>query len=285
MILPAMPGRTRVKRFTPFWYPVIITRKKLDVRAKTHTGLVRKENEDSHLVLDELGLLAVADGMGGHAHGEVASALAVKTLRDAFAAQEARSTIEEAFQASMDEGRLGKDEALERYLLRTAIENANLAIHDKARADEALRSMGTTIVAFYLFNGGAWIANVGDSRLYRFRDGELSQITEDHSLINEYLKLNLLTREQARAFPMKNIIVRALGLAEWVEVDTFEIDVAPGDLYLLCSDGLSDLVPEEDISTLMSGDDGDAIVEGLTQAALDAGGLDNITVLLARLEE
>ncbi len=257
---------------------------KLDVRAKTHTGLVRKENEDSHLVLDELGLLAVADGMGGHAHGEVASALAVKTLHDAFVTEDARSRIVEAFQLAKDEGRLGKDEALERYLLRTAIENANLAIHEQAREDEALRSMGTTIVAFYLFAGSAWIANVGDSRLYRFRDGALSQITEDHSLINEYLKLNLLTAEQARSFPMKNIIVRALGLAEWVEVDTFEIDIAPGDLYLLCSDGLSDLVAEEDIAAIMGRDDDDAIVDALTQAALDAGGLDNITVLLARLE-
>ena len=213
--------------FTLLMDPGIITPMKLDVRAKTHTGLVRKENEDSHLVLGDLGLLAVADGMGGHAHGEVASALAVETLRAAFTVDDTRGHIEEAFQASKDEGRLGTDEALERYLLRTAIENANLAIHEKARADEALRSMGTTIVAFYLFNGSAWVANVGDSRLYRYRGSELSQITEDHSLINEYLKLNLLTGEQARTFPMKNIIVRALGLAEWVEVDTFEIDVAP----------------------------------------------------------
>ena len=259
---------------------------KLDVRAKTHTGLVRKENEDSHLVLGELGLLAVAEGMGGHAHGEVASALAVDTLRNAFTLEDDRAGIEEAFQASKDDGRLGTDEALERYLLRTAIENANLAIHEKARADEALRSMGTTIVAFYLYNGSAWVANVGDSRLYRFRDGALSQITEDHSLINEYLKLNLLTGEQARSFPMKNIIVRALGLAEWVEVDTFEIDVAAGDRYLLCSDGLSDLVTEEEITAIMTSGEGDEeVVDRLTQAALDAGGLDNITVLLARLEE
>ncbi len=258
---------------------------KLDVRAMTHTGLVRKENEDSHLVLDQLGLLAVADGMGGHAHGEIASALAVQTLKDAFTIDEERDRIEETFQASKDQDRLGKDEALERYLLRTAIEKANLAIYEQAREDEALRSMGTTIVAFYLFNGSAWVANVGDSRLYRFRDGELGQITEDHSLINEYLKLNLLTEDQAKAFPMKNIIVRALGLAEWVEVDTFEIDVAPGDTYLLCSDGLSDLVPEDEISEIINGDDPDETIERLVQAALDAGGRDNITVLLGRLEE
>jgi len=257
----------------------------LDARAKTHTGLVRKENEDNHLILDEHGLLAVADGMGGHAHGEVASALAVKILKDAFDDQEARAGIEATFENSRREGRIGRDEVIERFLLRTAIEHANLAIYERALANEALRSMGTTIVALYLSKSSSWVANVGDSRLYRLRDGELSQITEDHSLINEYLKLNLLTGDQARAFPMKNIIVRALGLTEWVEVDTFEIDAAPGDLFLLCSDGLSDLVAEADIREILAGDEPDETLERLIQAALDAGGVDNITVLLARLEE
>ncbi|MFH1532334.1 MAG: Stp1/IreP family PP2C-type Ser/Thr phosphatase [Pseudomonadota bacterium] len=258
---------------------------KFDVRAKTHTGLVRKENEDCHLVLDGQGLLAVADGMGGHAHGEVASALAIQTLESFFALGDDRVHIEETFQTSKARGDPAADVVFERFLLRTAIESANLAIYEKAKADEALRSMGTTIVALYVINGCAWVANVGDSRLYRFRDGALTQLTEDHSLVNEYLKLNLLTGDQARAFPMKNIIVRALGLAEWVEVDTFEIDVASGDQYLLCSDGLSDLVPEERINEIMGGDDPDEVIEDLVQAALDAGGLDNITVLLARLEE
>lgn len=271
--------------FTPQVVPAIIYFMKVDVRAMTHTGLVRKENEDCHLVLEELGLLAVADGMGGHAHGEVASALAVQTLRDAFTIEDQRAHIEGTFQTAKAQGRLGEAEALERFMLRAAIENANLAIHEKARGDEALRSMGTTIVALYVFNGSAWVANVGDSRLYRMRDGTLTQITEDHSLINEYLKLNLLTGDQAKAFPMKNIIVRALGLAEWVEVDTFEIELAAGDLYLLCSDGLSDLVQEEDISEILARDDRDGTAERLVQAALAAGGLDNITVLLAWVGE
>ena len=258
---------------------------KLDVRTRTNTGLIRKDNEDAFLVLEEEGLLAVADGMGGHAHGEVASALAVQILQESFSPGEQRSRIEEAYAVSHSEGRIDRGESVERYLLRTAIEKANLAIFEQASENEALRSMGTTIVGLYLHNGSAWIANVGDSRLYRMRDGELAQLTEDHSLINEYLKLNLLTPEQARAFPMKNIIVRALGLAEWVEVDTFEIDVAAGDRYLLCSDGLSDLVNDDKIGEVLREDDPDEVVERLVQAALDEGGLDNITVLLAGVED
>ena len=258
---------------------------KFDVRARTDTGLIRKENEDAFLILEEEGLLAVADGMGGHAHGEVASALAVQTLKDSFSPGKKRSRIEEAFAVSHSEGRIDRGESLDRYLLRTAIEEANLAIFEQARQNEALRSMGTTVVGLYLHNGSAWVANVGDSRLYRMREGELVQLTEDHSLINEYIKLNLLTHEQAQAFPMKNIIVRALGLAEWVEVDTFEIDVAVGDRYLLCSDGLSDLVTDKRISAVLREDDPDEVAEHLVKAALDEGGLDNITVVLAGVED
>lgn len=258
---------------------------KVDVRARTNTGLVRKENEDAFLILEEEGLLVVADGMGGHAHGEVASALAVQILQESFSPGERRSHIEEAYAVSHSEGRIDRGESIDRYLLRTAIEEANLAIFERARDNEALRSMGTTVVGFYLHNGSAWIANVGDSRVYRMRDGELVQFTEDHSLINEYIKLNLLTPEQARTFPMKNIIVRALGLAEWVEVDTFEVDIAAGDRYLLCSDGLSDMVNDDEIGEVLQEDDPDEVVEHLVQAALDKGGLDNITVLLAVVED
>ncbi|MBM4371589.1 MAG: Stp1/IreP family PP2C-type Ser/Thr phosphatase [Deltaproteobacteria bacterium] len=255
---------------------------RLDVRSRTHAGLVRQENEDAHLVLEDQGLMAVADGMGGHAHGEVASALAVRALQEAFATEGGDERLRTAWNRS----RAGRaaETSWERFRLRTAVEDANLAIYHRASEDEALRSMGTTLVALYVHNGSAWVANVGDSRLYRLREGELTQLTDDHSLINEYIKLNLLSGEQARSFPMKNIIVRALGLAEWVEVDTFEIDLVPGDRYLLCSDGLSDLVEEATVAALLSEDDPDRAADRLVDAALAAGGLDNITVLLARVE-
>jgi protein phosphatase len=236
----------------------------------TDVGLQRKNNEDACALVEEAGLCVVADGMGGHLGGEIASNIAIETVTDAF----------------KDRPRNGQDERKDAELLTKCVKTANKEIYRRGNADAALKNMGTTIVATVLAGDYLVTANVGDSRIYRLRDSKLQQLTEDHSWVGELRKKNLISEEDARSHPLKNIITRALGMEPTVEVDVKWEKAKSGDLYLLCSDGLTDLVPDAEISEVMvaGGDKLDEISKSLIEAANAAGGTDNITVGLCRVE-
>jgi protein phosphatase len=234
---------------------------------QTDVGCVREINEDSGRLLRPSGpaqlaskgtLLVVADGMGGHSAGEVAS-------------QMAADVVSRLYYESAD----GPGEAL-----RRAVEEANRRIHSAAAADESKHGMGTTCTALSLCGGLAYAAHVGDSRLYMLRAGQLYQLSEDHSAVNEMVKLGLITKEQARTHEDKNVILRALGTSPEVEVSVIEpFGVRVGDQYLLCSDGLYDLVVDEEIASMLaSAGDVHAAGERLIATAKERGGHDNITV-------
>ena len=236
----------------------------------TDVGLQRKNNEDSCALDEGSGLCVVADGMGGHLGGEIASNIAIESVTEAFK------------ERSSD----GNDERKDAELLTKCIKSANKEIYRRGNADAALKNMGTTIVASVLCGGYIVTANVGDSRIYRVRDGKFEQITEDHSWVGELRKKNLISEEDARSHPLKNIITRALGMEPTVEVDVKWEKAKAGDLYLLCSDGLTDLVPDGEIYEKIKagGDDLSAIAQALIEAANAGGGTDNITVGLCKVK-
>lgn len=236
----------------------------------TDVGLQRKNNEDACVLVEEAGLCVVADGMGGHLGGEIASNIAIETVSEAF----------------NNRPRNGQDERKDAELLTKCVKNANKEIYRRGNADAALKNMGTTIVAVVLSGDYIVTANVGDSRIYRLRESKLEQITEDHSWVGELRKKNLISEEDARSHPLKNIITRALGMEPTVEVDVKWEKAKSGDLYLLCSDGLTDLVPDADIAKVLNaGDDKlEAVAAALIEAANAAGGTDNITVGLCKVQ-
>ena len=232
-----------------------------DSAGRTDAGRVRRRNEDS-FVLDPP-LFAVADGMGGAQAGEVASRLAAAAFREYH-----------------DADRLEPAERVE-----AIIQEANRRIYERARTDSEASGMGTTVTAAILTNGRVSIGHVGDSRAYRVRDGELEQLTEDHSLVADLMRSGRLTPEEADAHPQRSVITRALGTDAEVDVDMTTIDVEPGDLFLLCSDGLTTMVPEEDILRIAQESGSlDEIARTLVRAANSGGGEDNITVVLFRVE-
>jgi len=228
---------------------------RLVLGAATDVGRVRDGNEDAYLVDDAMGLVAVADGMGGHRAGEVASATAIEALR-----------------AAISSGRP----------LRESIEDANGAVYAKSLTDTSLRGMGTTITAGTLVSGGTLlIGHVGDSRAYLLHDGELRQVTVDHSLVEELVREGRLTAAEAAVSPQRSIITRALGVDASVEVDVYAVELAPGDRLLLCSDGLSGMLQPDDIAaTLRREGDPQRAATQLIDAANTAGGEDNITVVV-----
>ena len=215
--------------------------------------------------------------MVGHASGEVASQMAIDTLREFF-----RSTNEDpdvTWPYKMDKSK-GYDE----NRLVTSIKLANLRIHEAAQRDPKLRGMGTTVVGIVMVDEGALIAHVGDSRVYRLRGGKLEQLTEDHSLLNDYIKMKKLSPEEIAAFPHKNVIVRALGMKESVKVDIQLDKPMSGDVYLLCSDGLCGPVTDADLEdVLRTTPDLQSAASKLIQKANSNGGPDNITVVLAKV--
>ncbi len=244
---------------------------------ETNVGMKRSHNEDNFVVIDEDRLYVVADGMGGHASGEVASQMAIDTLREFF-----RSTNEDpevTWPYKMDKSR-----GYEENRLITSIKLANLRIHQAAQQDAKMRGMGTTVVGILVVDEGVLIAHVGDSRVYRFRAGKLDQITEDHSLLNDYIKMKKLSAEEIAAFPHKNVIVRALGMKESVKVDTQLDKPQPGDVYLLCSDGLCGPASDDEIEeVLKTTPDLKTAATKLIEKANSNGGPDNITVVLAKV--
>src|SRR5579862_8905816 len=205
----------------------------------------RTHNEDNFSIIEESGLYIVADGMGGHASGEIASKMAVDAMREFFAAT--ANDPERTWPYKMD-----RSKGYEENRLITGIKLANLRIYESAQRDSRQRGMGTTIVTIFAVEDGVYVAHVGDSRVYRVRDGQIEQLTEDHSLLNDYIKMKRLTAEEIANFPHKNVIVRALGMKDTVKVDTrFEIP-ALNDIYLLCSDGLCGPVKDEEMAAILA---------------------------------
>jgi serine/threonine protein phosphatase PrpC len=220
------------------------------------TGRKRRRNEDSYVVAPPL--FAVADGMGGAQAGEVASKLAAAALEET------------------DPGSLSGPERLE-----SLIQEANRRVYERASSDPATSGMGTTMTVALVGPAGVTIGHVGDSRAYVVREGKLEQLTEDHSLVNELLKSGKLSREEADVHPQRSVITRAVGTDPDVDVDTFVVEASEGDIFLLCSDGLTDMVGDEDILETVEKhrEDLDRATKALVSAANRGGGEDNITVI------
>jgi protein phosphatase len=249
---------------------------KVEVAGETNVGMKRTHNEDNFSILEDSGLYIVADGMGGHASGEVASKMAVDAMKEFFAATS--SDPERTWPYKMD-----RSKGYEENRLITGIKLANLRIYESAQRESRQRGMGTTIVTIFAVEDGVYIAHVGDSRVYRLRDGKLEQLTEDHSLLNDYIKMKRLTAEEIANFPHKNVIVRALGMKDTVKVDTRFEQPKVDDTYLLCSDGLSGPVSDADILEITAkSPDLKSAAARLIERANANGGPDNITVVLAR---
>jgi len=241
----------------------------------TDVGLKRGHNEDNYLINEELNLYVVADGMGGHAGGEYASAIAVNTCEEVVTSLEAEGV-------SID-----TDDPVEitRHKLSQSIRLAGRRIFEKAKEQPEYHGMGTTVVAVLMRQTNAYIAHVGDSRVYLMREGEISQVTEDHSLIAEKIRHGLITPEEAKNHKMRNVITRSLGYQEDVEVDMSVRAVRRGDHFLLCSDGLSGLVEDEEMQKAMLEMRPQAAARMLVELACERGGDDNITVVVARVED
>ncbi len=241
--------------------------------AATDVGRKRKHNEDSFLVDPDLGLYLVADGMGGHAAGEVASARCVEVVREHLSAH--RSTLDDFSHEASAEGR----EEVQK-LVAHAIQRACREIFELAEREPEKRGMGTTCVALIARGRKAVVAHVGDSRAYLLRSGRVHQLTEDHSLVEEHVKRGLMTREQAEKSDIRNVITRAVGLQPSVEVDTLLTDVMPGDLFLLCSDGLHGYLKDDELVSLFSSEPRSTLPMKTIDLANQRGGKDNITTVV-----
>ena len=242
--------------------------------AKTDPGLKRNHNEDYFCLIEDEQLFLVADGMGGHASGEVASKMAADVIREFFA----RSKDDDAtWPYKMDRAL----SFLENRLV-VAIKQANRRIHEAATRDVRMTGMGTTVVIGQICDDKFYIAHVGDSRCYRVRDGVVEQMTRDHSLLEDYKEARPgMTEEEQKKFPHRNVITRALGMKESVQVDISAAEIKDGDIFLLCSDGLSGPVETPTLRDLLKvGVDLDDAAHKLVAAANNAGGPDNITVLV-----
>lgn len=228
----------------------------ISVFVRSDVGRVRGRNEDSFLVDASASLFAVADGMGGHAAGDVASQTAIAAFHAAFL--ETRSGV-------------------------AAVKSANRAVFERATSEPEKSGMGTTLTGIHVFGNAVFAAHVGDSRLYLLRNGELTQLTRDHTVAQDMIEKGALTKRDAMQHPMSSMLTRSLGLRADVDVDVFEHNVAPGDLLLLCSDGLTGMVTDEDLAAMLKQEKSlEEIVEDLIAAANLRGGTDNITAMLIR---
>lgn len=249
--------------------------------AATDVGRVRDHNEDNYLVDKKLALFVVADGMGGHAAGEVASALAVRTVHEEV--KKERQLIDDYEAGATGAAKVTPRDIL--HLLEYAVQRACARIHEEAQGDAAKRGMGTTLSSLLVVGNRAFVAHVGDSRIYLMRDGKVQQITEDHTVINELIKRGKLTKDQIEKIAQKNAITRAVGVYERVDVDTLTIEVLPGDQFLLASDGLHGYLDGvEQLGKYLAEPD-ESVAGSLIQFANDAGGKDNITAVVVRLAE
>ncbi|QSQ19245.1 Stp1/IreP family PP2C-type Ser/Thr phosphatase [Pyxidicoccus parkwayensis] len=249
---------------------------RIEVAGSTHVGMKRNHNEDNFLVLPEENLYCVADGMGGHSSGEIASRIAVDELGEFY-----RLTSKD--QDSTWPFKMDKARNYDENRLATGIKLANARIFEKASIETKFKGMGTTIVTVHFASDVAYVGHVGDSRVYFFRAGTLKQVTEDHSLLNDYLKAKKLSPEEIENFPHKNVIVRALGMKENVQVDVSRVEPQEGDVFLLCSDGLSGMVTDAQMQDILQRTpELDKACGQLIDLANAAGGNDNVTCVLAR---
>lgn len=239
----------------------------MKLASKSDIGKLRDINEDAYLA--DGSLFAVADGMGGHRAGEIASELCLKTFRDAFGPPEPGTQTDDVQTA-----------------MKNAVAEANTLIHTKAASNKEYKGMGTTLTAAFFDSGRLFIAQIGDSRAYLFRDGVLSRVTVDHTLVGEMILRGEINDEISRIHPLRHVITRAIGTYDAIETDLYIEQLEPGDKVLLCSDGLSSKINDDDIrAKLADAKNLTGAVSGLVKAALKAGGEDNITVVLAEFTE
>lgn len=254
-------------------------RGKINFAELTDTGRVREHNEDAIGSQPDIGLMVLADGMGGYNAGEVASGIAVQIVSD-LAAEGANR--EQRGDIDPHSGMMRQS-----IVLRDAVYRANKIIYQTAQSQTNCEGMGTTIVACMFFDNKVSIAHVGDSRAYRLRSGTLDQVTLDHSLLQELVDRGFYSAEEAQRSTNRNYVTRALGVEPTVEVEVHEYEVLPGDIYLLCSDGLPDMVEDDDIHLTIStfNDSLDVVGQQLVDLANDHGGRDNVSVMLAQVKE
>ena len=251
---------------------------RIQVGARTDVGRVRSNNEDSFKLVPELNLFVLSDGMGGEAHGEVASGLAVEAI--------ATHCVESSSNPSLPylvEQRPDVTDKTNR--LASAVQLANRMIYESAQKHPAQRGMGATVVAVWINDQRLSVAHVGDSRVYLLRAGDFQQVTADHSLVAEQVRRGILTREQAESSDMQSVLIRALGIEPDVQVDTDEHLLMEGDVLVLCSGGLSRMVSDLEIaSTLLSSNGTQSAVDRLIELANEYGGEDNVSVVVVRVE-
>ena len=254
-------------------------RGKIDIAELTDTGRVREHNEDAIGSNPDVGLLVLADGMGGYNAGEVASGIAVQIVTDLATEAAEREQLNDIDTHS---GLMRQS-----IILRDAVYRSNKIIYQTAQSQTHCEGMGTTIVACMFYDDKVSIAHVGDSRAYRLRGGQLEQMTLDHSLLQELVDRGFYSHEEAQRSTNRNYVTRALGVEPTVEVEVHEHDVLPGDIYLLCSDGLPDMVEDDDIHLTISTFNAslDVVGQQLIDLANNHGGRDNVSVMLAQVKE
>lgn len=250
---------------------------KLAMEAQSDTGCVREHNEDNFGFDAEMGLAVLADGMGGYKAGEVASAIAITSL--------VHTVIQiKASEEKIDLNDCSEDESA---ILYRALSQANQQVYDSAHDDHDCRGMGTTVSAAWFHDNKVSIAHIGDSRIYRYRNYRLELLTTDHTVVQELVDHGFYTEEEARASEQRNIVTRALGIDPAVEIDIYDYDVRVGDIYLLCSDGLTDMVDDMDVANILRRSSTDLKYGAgeLVNKALSNGGKDNVTVIIVRVDE
>jgi len=249
----------------------------LEIASHTDAGMVRSHNEDSIASVADKGLVVLADGMGGYNAGEVASGMATTVLTT-----ELRQLLEDHAPHEVDP-QSGQKAALK--MLQQQIAKTNTSIYQASQSQRQYAGMGTTLVVALFYDNKVMVAHIGDSRLYRMRGDEFNQVSKDHSLLQEQIDAGMLTKEQAERSSNKNLVTRALGIDPAVEPEIHEYDTRPGDIYLLCSDGLSDMVSDEDIGMTLKalGANLNLAAQQLVQMANDNGGRDNVSVILIRI--
>ena len=249
----------------------------LQIVSITDPGRIRGHNEDCVESRPDVGIVVLADGMGGYNAGEVASGMATSLIASGLTQTWTKDALK----------RLDRDgaTALSQNILQTQVKRANTAIYEAAQKDPHCAGMGTTLVACLFYDNFLTVGHIGDSRLYRMRNDALEQITRDHSLLQEQIDSGLITKEDARSSHNKNLVTRAVGIDPDVDCEIHSYDVQEGDIFLLCSDGLNDMIEDDEIQMTLIAlrSNLELTAQQLVQAANDAGGRDNVSVMLVRI--
>lgn len=244
--------------------------------ALSDSGRVRSHNEDTVLVDPRLGFVVLADGMGGYNAGEVASQLAAAVIS---------KEIERAFSALAPHEKVLGGTVHAKFAMEEAVARANSAIFEAAQSKPQYNGMGTTVVGVVFYDNSVTVVHVGDSRLYRMRNGVLEQMTRDHSLLQDQLDSGIISPEEARRSANRNLVTKALGVEPAVEPGVGDSDARPGDIYLLCSDGLNDMLEDDEIALELSKGSLEDMAKRLIQAANEKGGKDNVSVILVQIKK